>query len=540
MRTGFITFLFCVAFLVIIVNLYSIQFIKGSNFSAQNQKQNTLASGLDPIRGNIYVLDKNKTKIPVALNKEYPLVFAVPKEIGAEFENYATQLSTALGLDKNDLEKKLKKPNDLYELLIQKADQNQVNRVSSLNLKGIYVKKQFLRYYPFDGFASHVVGFVSSASDNDKNNNKNKDASTEVGRYGIEAGFNDVLAGKETKAGDDLVLTIDRNIQSQSEEILSRLVTGKQATGGTIIVQDPYSGRILAMASLPNFDPNNYSKSEIKSFLNPTVAAVYEPGSIFKIITMSIGIENGKITPDTKYNDLGSLTINGRKITNWDQKAHGLQTMTQVIEQSINTGSVFAEKQTGHDIFFNYLKKFGFSDLTGIELPSEVRGSLKSLIKGQDINFATASYGQGVAITPIELISGVSVIANGGNLMKPLILDSEKQEVVRRVISADTAKKVTNMMVSAVEKNFIAAIKNYSVAGKTGTAFIPDFKRGGYTEDVINSYVGFAPAYSPKFVVLIKLDKPAGAPLSGQTVVPAFKELAQFILNYYNVSPDKQ
>ncbi|MCR4275746.1 MAG: penicillin-binding protein 2 [Candidatus Wolfebacteria bacterium] len=536
LRTGFITFLFCVAFLVIIANLYSIQFIKGSIFSAQNQKQNTLASGLDPIRGNIYILDKNKTQIPIALNKEYSLIFAVPKKIGAEFENYAAQLSTVLGLDKNDLEKKFKKPNDLYELLIQKADQNQVSGVSSLNLKGVYLKKQFLRYYPFDNFASHVVGFVSPANDNDKN----KDTLTEVGRYGIEAGFNAVLAGKETKEGDDLVLTIDRSIQAQAEEILSRLVTEKQATGGTIIVQDPYSGRILAMANLPNFDPNNYSKSEIKNFLNPAVAAVYEPGSVFKVITMAIGIDSGKITPDTKYTDTGSVTLNGRTITNWDNKAHGTQTMTYVIEHSLNTGAVFAEKQIGHGLFFDYLKKFGLNDATGIKLPSEVNGSLRSLVKGKDINFATASYGQGVSVTPINLISAISIIANGGNLMKPLILDNEKQEVVRRVISEDTAKKVTDMMVSAVEKNFFAAIRNYSVAGKTGTAFIPDFNKGGYTEDVINSYVGFAPAYNPKFVILIKLDKPAGAPLSGQTVVPAFKELAQFILNYYNVPPDKQ
>ncbi len=544
-RTAFITFLFFAAFIIITVNLYSVQITRGNIFSTQNQKQNILASGLDPIRGNIYVLDKNRTQIPVALNKEYSLVFAVPKEVGEGSENSAAQLSNILGLDKSDLEKKLKKPGDLYELLIQKAGQNQINDVSSLSLKGIYVKKQFLRYYPFSDFASHILGFVSPANDSDKN----KNSSAEIGRYGIEAGFNKELAGIESIAkgdqavgaekGKDVVLTIDRTIQSHSEEILARLVSEKEAVGGTIIVQEPHSGRILAMASLPNFDPNNYSKSEIKNFLNPAVAAIYEPGSIFKIITMAIGIESGKITPNTKYNDVGSLTINGRKITNWDQKAHGVQTMTQVIEQSINTGTVFAEKQTGHETFFNYLKKFGFSDLTGIKLPSEVRGSLKSLIKGKDINFATASYGQGVAITPVELISGVSVIANGGNLMKPLILDNEKSEVVRRVISADTAKKVTAMMVSAVDKAGIAAITNYSVAGKTGTAFIPDFNKGGYTEDVINSYVGFAPAYNPKFVILIKLDKPAGAPLSGQTVVPVFRELAQFILTYYNVSPDK-
>jgi len=534
LRTGFITFLFCAAFLIIIVNLYSIQFIKGNFFSTQNQRQNVLAGGLNPMRGNIYVLDKNKNQIPIALNKEYSLIFAVPKEIGAEFENYAAQLSTALGLDKNVLEKKLKKPNDLYELLIQKADQNQINNVSSLNLKGIYVKKQFFRYYPFDNFASHVVGFVSPANDTNKN------TSVEIGQYGIEAEFNNVLAGKEMRNGNDLVLTIDRNIQAQAEVILSRLVTEKQAAGGTVIVQDPYSGRILAMASLPNFDPNNYSKSEIKNFLNPAVATVYEPGSIFKIITMAIGIESGKITPDTKYTDTGFLTLNGRTISNWDNKAHGTQTMTYVIEHSLNTGAVFAEKQIGHGLFLDYLKKFGFNDITGIKLPSEVKGSLKSLVNGKDINFATASYGQGVSVTPINLISAVSAIANGGNLMRPLILDSEQPEVIRRVISSETSKKVTQMMVSAVQKNLLADIPNYLVAGKTGTAYIPNFKIGGYTNDVINSYAGFAPAFNPKFVILLKLDKPAGAPLSGQTVVPAFKELAQFILNYYNVPPDKQ
>jgi len=164
------------------------------------------------------------------------------------------------------------------------------------------------------------------------------------------------------------------------------------------------------------------------------VATVYEPGSIFKIITMAIGIESGKITPDTKYTDTGFLTLNGRTISNWDNKAHGTQTMTYVIEHSLNTGAVFAEKQIGHGLFLDYLKKFGFNDITGIKLPSEVKGSLKSLVNGKDINFATASYGQGVSVTPINLISAVSAIANGGNLMRPLILDSEQPEVIRRVI----------------------------------------------------------------------------------------------------------
>ena len=540
-RVNFIICIFGGIFLLIIANLYYVQINKSSIYTAQGQNQKDNNEG--PVRGNIYVLDKNHTLIPVALNKEFSLIYAVPKEIGVEFEKTAAQLSVSLGLDKAELEKKFSKPNDQYELLAQKVSAGQIDQVTPLNLNGVYIKKQLLRFYPFDNFASHVLGFVAPANPSDKNK------PLETGQYGIEKSFDSFLSGDKNssingKAIDDLdsqnlVLTIDRSIQAQSEEILSRLVSEKQAIGGTVIVQDPFSGRILAMANLPNFDSNNYSKFEIKNFLNPAVSAIYEPGSIFKVITMAIGIESGKITPDTKYTDTGALTINGRTISNWDNKAHGVQTMIQVIEGSINTGAVFAEKQIGHNIFFDYLKKFGFADLTGVKLPSEVRGSLKSLVKGRDINFATASYGQGVAVTPLELISGISAIANGGNLMRPLILDSDQAEVIRRVISADTAKKVSQMMVSSVVKNVLADISNYSVAGKTGTAFVPDFINGGYTEDVINSYAGFAPAYNPKFVILIKLDKPAGAPLSGQTVVPAFHELAKFILNYYNISPDK-
>jgi len=262
---------------------------------------------------------------------------------------------------------------------------------------------------------------------------------------------------------------------------------------------------------------------------------------------MSAGIDSGKITPDTTYTDTGSFTANGRTINNWDLKVYGLQTMTGVIEQSINTGAVFAERTTGHDIFYNYLIKFGFNQPTNITLPGEVRGNINNLKNpnGKDIDFATASYGQGVAVTPIELISAISAIANGGVLMKPIILRDDKPQIVRRVVSSDTANKVVQMMVSAVEKNIIAAIPNYSIAGKTGTAFVPKFGNKGYnTDQVINTYVGFpasanASAGKPAFVILIKLDKPFGAPLAGQSVVPAFRELTQFLLNYYNVAPDK-
>jgi len=233
------------------------------------------------------------------------------------------------------------------------------------------------------------------------------------------------------------------------------------------------------------------------------------------------------------------VTLNGKTIKNWDLRVYGEQTMLGVIENSINTGSVFAQRKIGQDIFYNYLIKFGFNKPTGVVLPGEINGNINNLKTGKDIDFATVSFGQGVSVTPIELINAFSAIANNGVLMKPLILADEKPQEIRRVVSRETARKVVEMMVSAVEKNKVAAISNYSVAGKTGTSFVPDFGNKGYTEEVINTYVGFAPASNPRFVILIKLDKPAGAPLAGQSVVPAFRELAQFILNYYNIAPDK-
>ena len=224
--------------------------------------------------------------------------------------------------------------------------------------------------------------------------------------------------------------------------------------------------------------------------------------------------------------------------------------MTQVIEQSINTGTVFAERTMGHDIFYNYLLKFGIGEKTGIELPGERTGDIANLKKFRDVNFATASFGQGISVTPLWLIGAVSAIANGGVFTQPSVIDhtetangsaiAHSQAATRRVVGEAAAKAVTAMMVSAVKKNVIADIPNYSVAGKTGTAQVPNLVSGGYYPDKVNNtYVGFAPASDPKFVILIKLDDPEGAPLAGETVVPAFRKLAEFIINYYGIAPDE-
>lgn len=529
---------FIVLFIVIGINIYFLQVGNGvagrnvvadENYKIQDKIEN---------RKLIYFTDKFSNKIPVVLNKKFPNIYVSPKEIKiGDEERYANLLSPIVGIDRKVLLKHFLNKKSQYYLLIKKADSSVVSKIKNLRLSGVYIKNYFYRYYPYGEMASRLLGFVGSASNG-----------TFKGRYGVEREFDSWLSGKTNILPDNgntvynkdgLYLTIDRNIESEAKKIITKLVKDTKADGGTIIVQNPNTGEILAMESCPSFNPNNYSEYLINDFTNPAVEYMYEPGSVFKPITMSAGIDSGAITPNTTYFDNGIVTINGREIRNWDLKAHGIQTITNVLEKSLNIGAIFAEKRTGHKVFTQYVKKFGFGEKTGILLPGELSGDISPLKNGRDINYATASFGQGVAVTPIQMISAFSAIANGGVLMRPLIVKDEKRVVIRRVIKEDTAKKVTNMLVSAVDKNYVAVIKNYKITGKTGTAFIPDFVHGGYTHDVKNTYIGYAPASDPKFVILVKLDKPKGAPLAGRTVVPAFRKLAIFILNYYDILPDR-
>ncbi len=539
LRITFLIGIFGLLYSLLAFRMYDLQLRQGDIYSAQAASLHELAGILAPSRGSIYFTDKDNGRIPAGINKDYPGIYAIPKEV-ADPARTAGILAGIVGKSESELVKLLSKEDDPYEPLVKKATQGQVDLLGQYDLAGIYVGDEPARFYPLGRISSHLVGFTSII---------NHAYGVGTGRYGVESQYNEELAGRSGKTkgdrlikpknGEDVYLTIDRNIQVQAESVLGKLVNQYGATGGTVIVMEPKTGKVLAMLSKPDFDPNSYGQYEVKNFLNPSVQSVYEPGSIFKVITMSAGIDSGKITPETTFVDPGSLTLNGKTVRNWDLKAYGRVTMTNVIEKSINTGAAFAERTMGHDIFHDYLVKFGFKESTDIDLPEEIVGSLNPLEEDvRDINYATASYGQGISLTPIRLITAVSAIANGGMLMRPYTNAESQPKAVRRVISEETSRQVVTMMVSAVDKAEIARIKGYNVAGKTGTAFVPNFSTGGYTDQVINTYIGFAPAYDPQFIILIRMDKPAGAPLAGRTVVPAFRELAEFVLNYYSIPPD--
>jgi stage V sporulation protein D (sporulation-specific penicillin-binding protein) len=517
-RIGFL----CI-FFGLLAYVYKIQIMQGGYYAQRAEAQAEAAANThNPTRGVLYFTDKNNNAIPAVINKEYPLVYAVPVEIENPAAT-AAAIAPLFDLKEADLVKSFSKPKDEYELIAEKADAGQVEKLRNLKLPGIYFRSEAFRFYQYGNMAAHLLGYISAGSDG-----------AIAGRYGVELQYNRELRDKQ-----DIHLTIDPTVQAEGEKLVKNLLNEWGAQSATFIVQEPFSGKVLAMANFPSFDPNAYSEYPIASFLNPAVESVYEPGSVFKMVTMAAGLDAEKFTPETTYKDTGSTTLNGRKIQNWDLKAHGVQTMRQVIEKSLNTGTIFMQRRMGNDIFREYVKKFGFGEKTGVELPGEVGGNIKNLSSREDVNYATASFGQGVSVTPLQMITAASAIANGGVLMKPLIRTDEEQEVIRRVISKETADTMTNVLVGAVDANVLAAVPQYKVAGKTGTAFIPNFGKGGYTDDVINTYIGYAPASKPKFTILIKLVKPRNAPLAGQTVVPAFKKLTEFLLNYYQIAPDR-
>ncbi len=542
-RFGTLVTIVLLGYAALMWRLYDLQLLRGGKFLARAQSQYRAAVSLEAPRGLIYFTDKGGSQFPVVLNKGFPVVFADPKAV-EDSQEAAYLLAGVLGEDAAVLQTKLSKTQSSYVSLEKRVSDSTAAAVEALNLKGVYVDTTPGRVYPQGTMAAQVLGFVGP-SDNEEGSQ---------GKYGVEKSYDQLLSGISGKAkgdsftapeaGKDLALTLDPVIQLETERTLKELIANYRAQGGSVIVEEPTTGKILAMVSFPTFDPNEYGRFPLGTFLNPVVEKIYEPGSVLKVLTMAGAIDAGKITPDTTYVDPGKLTMNGKTIKNFDYDtngSHGRVSMTYVITYSLNTGAVFAEQKLGNASFARYLQQFGLGEKTGITLPGELKGSLRPLLdpNARNIAFATASYGQGIAVTPLELIQAVGVIANKGVLMRPYLDANLNSQVVRRVVSEKAANAVMGMMIAAVDDTQIVHIHGYAIAGKTGTAYVPDFKNGGYTDNVINTYVGFGPASSPRFIILIKLDQPPDAPLARVSVAPAFQSLAQFVLNYYNIPPDR-
>lgn len=549
---------------LIIGRLFELQILKYKFYKKEAEVRRKTNRILMAARGQI----KDRNGYPLAINIKSYLLVAVPANIQnseetvralAPFLNIKDEISD----DFRNLVKKLSYKSDFYEILKKDLSEEEANEIKELNLPGIIVEPNLKRYYTENRFFSHVLGFVSFKDDQP------------IGQYGLEEFLEKQLAGepgllqaertpsgslilgsekiiKKSKNGSDIILTLDRSIQYYACRMLEEGVKNSQGEEGTVIIMEPQTGKILALCNWPDFDPNNYQKvKNYRTFFNSAVSESFEPGSVFKVITMAGALNSGAVKPETVYEDTGEVKIAGYTIKNSDLKAHGTKTMTNVLEKSLNTGAIFAARKLGLENFRTYVKNFGFGGLTDIEQAGEATGNISNLDKSNEIYLATASFGQGISVTPIQLITAVAAIANQGKLMKPYLVDriikengtiiQNQPKFIRSVISSSTAINLSAMMVSVLENGYgkLAKVSGYWVAGKTGTAQVAN-SSGGYSEKTIHSFIGFAPNDNPVFVGLVKINNPKRGKFAESTAAPVFGKIAEYILKYYDVPPNKK
>ncbi len=541
--------------------LYRIQVRDHVLWSEQAQNQRLSTFDLKAERGEIFLHD-NGEPYPLAVNREYMAVYVVPREV-RDPKAVARELAVVLGKDEGEILGKLSDPTDPFEMVKRRLSDDEEERIRGLSLKGVSLLSEKYRYYPAGNLASHVVGFAGLGEQGG------------AGGYGVEAAFDSELKGKLSRVheerdaggrwislsnsrgdapdhGDVLTLTIDRVIQHETEKIVREYREKHEADAMTAIVMEPATGKILAMANAPDFDPNKYAETEDFSlFLNPAVSSTYESGSVMKPITMAIGIDEQKVAPTTEYTDTGSVSESGYTVRNSEGKVYGRSTMTKVLEESINTGMIFVERSVGHKVFAERLRRFGFGEKTGVRLPAESGGNLHNLNDFRiGIQFYTAAYGQGITVTSLQIVTAYAALANGGVLMRPQIVESIKHAdgsvetvepiEVRRVISKETSETIGHMLRNVVVNGHgkRADVPGYEVVGKTGTAQVARTDGGGYEEGkTIGSFAGYAPRENPRFVVLMKVDNPKDVQWAESSAAPAFGQLMRFLLEYARIEP---
>lgn len=500
-----------------------------------------------PERGNIY--DCNGYLLSVA--HTFSDIEAAPN-IVTDTEMMASRLAPLLNEPREKLLAQLD-PTTSWARLKRRVKWNEAKEILSWGLQGLYIKTWPGRIYPHNSLAAGVLGFV-----------------TDKGQafYGVEREYDELLAGKPghrkvvtdvlgslsyevqvARHGADLFLTLDRNVQYIVEEALAKAVEVNAAERGAAIVMDPQTGAILAMALYPTYDPNTRDVDDFKVFVNWAISEHYEPGSVFKIVTIASALDAGVISPTSTYYDAGEIMVGGEVIRNSDDAAHGETSIPDLLAYSLNVGAAHVSTKLGAFKFYEYVRRFGFNELTGVDLADEVAGQVRfpGDREWHESDLATNSFGQGLAITPLQMLSAVSAVANHGVLMRPHIVDrivdgemvtNISPKVIRQVISPEAAAQVTEMLVYAVDTVLTkAAVPGYKVAGKSGTSQVPTLT--GYDpEETIASFAGYVPADDPQLAILVVLDRPQKEHWGLTAAAPAFREIAQRLLTLLAVPPD--
>ncbi len=548
--------------LLIGVRLYFVQIVHGSLYENDAKRQYINKNTIEYDRGEIYFESKEGELVPAAISRTGYTLSINPKILNDSEEVYS-KISNIIQIDRADFVSKVQKKDDEHEEIANRLNQETAERIRKLNLYGLDISTEKWRFYPGGKVAAQTLGFIGY-KDNEL-----------AGRYGLERQYEDVLRkdpdaaynnffaeffsnvkeslSENPKQSGSIITTIEPSVEMFLEAELQSIVQkwGSDSAGGLIV--NPLTGAITAIASTPSFDLNNFKEASVGDFKNPIVENVYEMGSIFKPLTMAAGLDAGKVTPETIYYDAGSLTLNKKTISNYDGRARGSVSMQEVLNQSLNTGAAYVALKLGNEKFAEYMKNFGIGIETGVDLPNEAVGLADNLDSTRDIEIVTASYGQGIAVTPIAMVRALSVLANGGVLVTPHLVKkieydnglSKKvtYDVGKRVISEEASKKITEMLVRVVDtslRNGTAKIPGYKIAAKTGTAQMTVEGVGGYSEGkYLHSFFGYFPADKPEYLVFLFHTYPKNVRYASETLTDPFLNITKFLINYYQIPPDR-
>lgn len=549
---------------VLLFRLYDIQIVNGDVYSARADRQYVRSATSLFDRGSIFFKDKDGTLVSAATVKSGYTIVIDPRSIEHPEDTF-NLLSSFIPLDEETFLSQAGKKDDPYEEIAHHIEATTSLAIQDANIPGVAIYKDRWRFYPGDSLAAQTVGFV--AYDNE----------VLRGVYGLERYYNDILSREDSgvyvnffaevfanlnktlfkqssqNAGDivtslepSVQLYLERKLREVHDEWDPKLVAG--------IIMNPKNGEIYALGVEPTFDLNTFSEEENASiFSNPLVENVFEMGSIVKALTMASALDSGAVTPETTYYDKGYVEFDGFTVSNYDGRGRGTVDMQEVLNQSLNTGASFAEQQMGNDVFADYFKRMKIGEETGIDLPNESAGIINNLDSPRDIEYATASFGQGIAMTPIATVRALATLANGGVLVTPHIATEIKQksgstkEVTfndgERVLKPETSETITKMLVHVVDQALLGGtvkFDNYSVAAKTGTAQIAKVNERGYYDDrYLHSFFGYFPAYNPQFLIFLLAVEPKGAKYASQTLTHPFIDTVSFLANYYEVPPDR-
>ncbi|OHA88952.1 MAG: hypothetical protein A3C70_00355 [Candidatus Zambryskibacteria bacterium RIFCSPHIGHO2_02_FULL_43_14] len=551
--------------------LYFVQIVSGENLKAKAEHQ--YVAGINYFdRGSIFFTTKDEVLVPVASIKTGFILHINPGILGQNdrLENIYETVNSIIPIDKTDFLAKAHKENDPYEELLKHLGAGVAEKIQALKIPGLSVAKEQWRTYPGETMAAHTVGLIGYNSGNEL-----------AGRYGLERFYEPVLKRtrddafvnffaeifsniksvvKEDESPEgDIITTIEPSVEAFLENELSK-VTNKYSsdfTGGIVI--DPKNGEITALALTPTFNPNSpQNERDSAIFSNRLVEDRYEMGSIIKALTMATGLDSGAVTAKSIYNDPGCITLNTRTFCNYDGQSHGFSlSMQTVLNKSLNTGAAFVVSRMGSSNFNKHMLSFGLDTTTGIDLPNEGKSLVSNLLTHRDLEAAQASFGQGIALTPINTVRALSALANGGTLITPHLVKKIRyklgpiktitypgEEERVRVLKPETSTEISRMLTEVVDRSLRdgqVRLENYNIAAKTGTAQIARPDVGGYYDDrFLHSFFGYFPSYEPEFLVFLYTYYPKNVKFASETLTETFMNITKFLINYYNIPPDRE